>query len=259
MKNRLIFITNDDGFGALGIEKVIEVAKEFGRVVVIAPETMQSGQSHAITMYSPLSLRVVSKCDNVEIYACNGTPVDCVKMAFDHVLVDEKVDLVISGINHGSNSAINVLYSGTMGAAIEGSFYGCPAIGFSLLDHDLDADFSASQHYCREIIASVIDGDVSSSLCLNVNIPKGELETIKGIKVCRQCKGFWKERFVCRKDPRGADYFWLTGEFFNEEPLAEDTDNWALYHNYVSVVPIQVDLTDYSKMSSLQNILNSDI
>ena len=137
MKDRLIFITNDDGFDSLGIKSVIDVAKEFGRVVVIAPETMQSGQSHAITMFSPLSLRCVSKSEGVEIYACNGTPVDCVKMAFDHVLLDQKVDLVISGINHGSNSAINVLYSGTMGAAIEGSFYGCPTIGFSLLDHEI--------------------------------------------------------------------------------------------------------------------------
>ena len=256
MKDRLIFITNDDGFDSLGIKSVIDVAKEFGRVVVIAPETMQSGQSHAITMFSPLSLRCVSKSEGVEIYACNGTPVDCVKMAFDHVLLDQKVDLVISGINHGSNSAINVLYSGTMGAAIEGSFYGCPTIGFSLLDHDENADFTTSKHYCSEIITSVLGGDVDLPMCLNVNIPKGELETIKGVKVCRQCKGFWRERFVCRQDPRGQDYFWLTGEFFNEEPLAEDTDNWALYNNYVSVVPIKVDLTDYSKMSSLQNILH---
>ena len=257
MKDRLIFITNDDGFDSLGIKKVIEVAKEFGRVVVIAPETMQSGQAHSITMYSPLSLRLVSKCDEVELYACSGTPVDCVKMAFDNVLADVKVDLVISGINHGSNSAINVLYSGTMGAAVEGSFYGCPAIGFSLLDHADDADFTASQHYCREIIANVLDGDVSPSLCLNVNIPKGELSEIKGVKVCRQCKGFWKERFICRQDPRGANYYWLTGEFYNQEPLSEDTDNWALFHNYVSVVPIQVDLTDYSSMDSLKGVVNS--
>lgn len=257
MKEKLIFVTNDDGFDSLGIKSIIEVAKEFGRVVVIAPETMQSGQSHSITMYSPISLRIVSKSEGVEIYACNGTPVDCVKMAFDNILAHEKVDLVISGINHGSNSAINVLYSGTMAAAIEGSFYGPHAIGFSLLDHDLNADFTASKHYCREIITDVLNSNLDSPICLNVNIPKGELEVIEGIKVCRQCKGFWKEEFVRRQDPRGADYYWLTGEFFNEEPLSEDTDNWALYNNYVSVVPIQVDLTDYSKMGSLQTIIRS--
>lgn len=257
MKKPLIFITNDDGVAAKGLQEIIEVAREFGRVVVIAPETAQSGKAHAITMYSPLYLRTVRKEEDVEVYACGGTPVDCVKMAFDHILADQEVTMSISGINHGSNSAISVLYSGTMGAAIEASFYGAPSIGFSLLDHSNDADFTAAKIYARQIIAQVFSAKIELPLCLNVNIPNTPSDKIAGIKVCRQCRGYWKEEFVCRKDPRGVDYYWLTGDFINHEPENNETDEWALAHNFVSIVPIQVDMTNYEQIGELAGIINA--
>ncbi len=256
MSERVIFMTNDDGVNARGLAKLIEVARGFGHVIVVAPETAQSGMSHAITMGSPIYLRTVRKEPGLEVYACSGTPVDCVKMALDHLLVDRPIDLVLSGINHGSNAAINVLYSGTMGAAIEGGFYNVPSIGFSLTDHSEDADFEASGIAAREIIAGILANKPPVPLCLNVNIPVARPHEIKGIKVCRQCKGYWREEFFCRQDPRGKDYYWLTGEFQNAEPESTDTDEWALANMYVSVVPIQVDLTNHAQVVSLGKILN---
>ena len=255
MNERLILVTNDDGYDSKGLAAAVEVARSFGRVVVVAPETTQSGMSQAITMYNPLYLRRVREEEGLEIYAFSGTPVDCVKMAFDYLLRDERVDLVISGINHGSNSAVNVLYSGTMGAAIEGSFYGCPSVGLSLDDHRGDADFDAASAYGKRIVGDILAAEIELPLCLNVNVPVGRPETIKGIKLCRQNRGFWREEFYRHEDPRGREYFWLTGEFVNGEPGAEDTDEWALANNYVAVVPVQTDLTDYRQLSGLQNVL----
>ena len=259
---RLIFVTNDDVYAAKGLAAAIEVAREFGRVVVVAPETPQSGKSHAITMYNPLYLRRVRQEPGVEVYAFSGTPVDCVKMAFDYLLREERVDLVISGINHGSNSAVNVLYSGTMGAAIEGSFYGCPAIGLSLDYYELEdrapeADFEASIRYGKRIVGQVLGGEVELPLCLNVNIPVGKPDELRGIRLCRQNRGFWREEFYRHEDPRGREYFWLTGEFVNAEPQAEDTDEWALSHGWVSVVPVQVDMTDYRRLEELRGVLET--
>ena len=251
-KERLIFVTNDDGFAAKGFAAAIEVAREFGQVVAVAPAAPQSGRSQAITMYDPIFLELRHAEEGVEIYSFSGTPVDCVKFAFDHLLKDRRVDLVISGINHGSNSAINVLYSGTMGAAMEGSFYGSPSVGLSLLDHDDNPDFSAAEEYGTRIIESVLKGDFPIPLCLNVNIPVAPIEHIKGIRVCRQNKGYWKEEFFCRQDPRGKDYYWLTGDFCNAEPEATDTDEWALKHGYISIVPVQVDMTDYTRLDVLK-------
>ena len=162
---------------------------------------------------------------------------------------------MISGINHGSNSAVNVLYSGTMGAAIEGSFYGCPSVGLSLDDHRGDADFDAAAAYGKRIVGDILAAKIELPLCLNVNVPVGRLETIKGIKLCRQNRGFWREEFYRHEDPRGREYFWLTGAFVNEEPEAQDTDEWALSHGYVSVVPVQVDLTDYRQLGALAEVL----
>ena len=255
MKKPFIFITNDDGVNAKGLAHLIEAARLHGRILVIAPETSQSGMSHAITIASPLFLRSVRKEPDLEIYACTGTPVDCVKMAFDHLLKGKKVDLVVSGINHGTNSAISVLYSGTMGAAIEGSFYGVPSIGFSLLDFLPDADFEAATIHASQMIGQILEKPIELPLCLNVNIPIGRPEEIKGVRVCRQSKGYWKEEFYCRKDPRGRDYYWLTGNFQNDEPDAPDTDEWALKHGYISVVPIQVDMTDYQQIDPLKQRL----
>ena len=251
-KERLIFLTNDDSYRSKGFAAAIEIARQFGRVIAIAPDAPQSGMSQAITIYNPLYLRKVREEEGVLVYSLNGTPVDCVKMAFDHLFRDEKVDLVISGINHGSNAAVNVLYSGTMGAAIEAAFYNIPSIGLSLTDHDLDADFEGAMKYGSKIVESVLNGDMPRPLCLNVNVPKLPCSELKGIRLCRQTKGYWREEFYKRTDPHGRDYFWLTGAFSNAEPESEDTDEWALANGYVSVVPIQVDLTAYAQMKQLK-------
>ena len=254
-EEKLILVTNDDGYDSKGLAAAVEVARAFGRVVVVAPETTQSGMSQAITMYNPRYLRCVSRQEGQEVYAFSGTPVDCVKMAFDYLLRDQRVDLVVSGINHGSNSAVNVLYSGTMGAAIEGSFYDCPSVGLSLDDHSEDADFEAAVVYGKRIVRSVLEKKVELPLCLNVNVPVGKPGELHGIRLCRQNRGFWREEFYRHEDPRGRAYFWLTGDFVNGEPGAEDTDEWALAHGYVSVVPVQVDLTDYRQLAALANVL----
>ena len=186
----------------------------------------------------------------------SGTPVDCVKVAFDYLLRERKVDLVLSGINHGSNSAVALLYSGTMGAAIEGSFYDCPSIGLSLTDHRPDADFTAARIWGERIVRDVLEHPAPLPLCLNVNIPAGAPETIRGIRVCRQAQGLWREQFVCRQDPHGRDYLWLTGEFVNDEHGAEETDEWALTHGYVSVQPVQADQTDYRRMEEMRRLFD---
>lgn len=258
MKNeRLILVTNDDGYASKGLSAALEVARSFGRVIAVAPETPQSGMSQAITMYNPLYLRKVREEPGVEVYSFSGTPVDCVKMAFDYLLRDERIDLMISGINHGSNSAVNVLYSGTMGAAIEGSFYDCPAVGLSLDDHGADADFEAAILYGKRIIGDLLSAPPALPLCLNVNVPVGRPEELRGIRLCRQNRGFWREEFFRHEDPRGREYFWLTGAFVNREPEACDTDEWALRNGYVSVVPVQTDLTDYEQLRNLRRFYPS--
>ena len=234
MNERLIFLTNDDGFDSRGMEALIDIARRFGRVVVVAPERPQSGMSHAFTMLSPLFIRKVREKEGLEVYALSGTPVDCVKVAFDYLLRERKVDLVLSGINHGSNSAVALLYSGTMGAAIEGSFYDCPSIGLSLTDHRPDADFTAARIWGERIVRDVLEHPAPLPLCLNVNIPAGAPETIRGIR----------------------DYLWLTGEFVNDEHGAEETDEWALTHGYVSVQPVQADQTDYRRMEEMRRLFD---
>ena len=258
MKNqRLIFLTNDDSYLSKGFRAAVNLAREFGKVIAIAPDRVQSGMSQAITINSPLFLRQVEVSDDVEIYAFSGTPVDCAKVAFDHFFKEQRVDLVLSGINHGSNAAVNVMYSGTMGAAIEGSFYGIPAIGLSLDDHAADADFEGAVEYGRKIISAVLDAAdrLPRPLCLNVNVPRCAASEIKGIRLARQTRGFWREDFYARQDPQGRDYFWLTGAFHNAEPEAQDTDEWALKNLYVAVVPVQTDMTDYRQLKALDGVL----
>ena len=250
---RLIFLTNDDSYRSKGFEAAIEVARHFGRVIAIAPDTPQSGMSQAITIHSPLRLNKVRDEEGVTVYSLNGTPVDCVKMAFDYLLVDQKVDLAISGINHGSNAAINVLYSGTMGAAIEASFYNIPSIGLSLTDHSLDADFEGAIKYGVEIVERVLEGGLSLPCCLNVNVPNIPCNEIKGVRPSRQTRGYWREEFFPRTDPHGREYFWLTGGFQNAEPMAEDSDEWALANGYVAVVPVQVDMTEHRQLEQLKS------
>lgn len=246
----LILITNDDGITAPGIKATVEVMKKLGKVVVVAPDSPQSGMGHAITINKPLRLDKNNQFgDEVESYQCSGTPADCVKLAVDKVL-HRKPDLLVSGINHGSNSSINVIYSGTMSAAVEGAIEGITAIGFSLLDYSWNADFSASKVYMNKVATNVIKHGLPTDTLLNVNIPKGSIDDIKGAKICRQARAKWVEEFDQREDPYGRNYFWLTGKFSNLDK-GEDTDEWALAHGYVSIVPVQFDLTAHHAIGSL--------
>jgi len=248
----LILITNDDGINAKGINSLIEAAKDFGEIVVVAPEQAQSAMSHAITIKNPLFYQKVSgPIKNIQYFKTNGTPADCVKLAFNQIM-ERKPDLVLSGINHGTNSSISVIYSGTMAAAIEACIFGVDAIGFSLLDFDKDADFTAAKEICKRIIANTIEHKLEKGVCLNVNIPTIKLDKIKGIRVSRQASGLWQEVFDKRIDPNGREYFWLTGDFVIHEPEAEDTDEWALNNNFVSLVPVQVDMTAHKAISYLK-------
>lgn len=251
-KKPVILITNDDGISAPGIKALIEVMQEIGTVVVVAPDSPQSAMGHAITINNTLYVNQISKeNDKVLQYSCSGTPVDCVKMAVNEIL-HKKPDLCVSGINHGSNSSINVIYSGTMSAAVEAGIEGIPAIGFSLLDYSWNANFESCKKFVKTIAQQVIQNGLPSGTVLNVNIPNVDEKEIKGIKICRQAKAFWQEKFDKRTSPFGKDYYWLTGAFVNLDK-GEDTDEWALAHNYVSVVPVQFDLTAYHAIQELNN------
>lgn len=245
-----ILVTNDDGIYSPGIKCLTDIAKKFGDLIVVAPDKPQSGMGHAITINATLRIQKTSYHQAVQEYACSGTPVDCVKMAVNHIL-KKRPDLILSGINHGSNSSINVIYSGTMSAAIEGALEGTPSIGFSLCDYSMEADFTQTEPFVSKIIEQVIRNGLPKGVCLNVNLPKLKADEIKGIKLVRQAKANWVERFEERKDPYGRDYYWLTGEFVNFEPEANDTDEWALAEGYVSVVPTQADLTAHSMLKDL--------
>lgn len=247
---RLILVCNDDGYQAPGLAALIESVKPYGKVVAVVPEKGESGKSHAITMTLPLRLNLVRDDDYVTMYACSGTPVDSLKLALNRVL-DRKPDLVVSGINHGSNSSISVIYSGTMGAVIEACLNGIPAVGFSLLDFSRDADFTASKVVVKRMVENVLQHSLPPMVCLNVNIPRVPVNELKGIRLARQTKGVWKEEFDMRIDPHNKTYYWMTGDFKNFEPHAEDTDEWALAHGYASVVPVYVDLTAHHVMNQL--------
>ncbi len=246
----IILVTNDDGITSPGIKNLIEAAKTLGKVVVVAPDKAQSGMGHAITIGNPLRMDKVDMFGDVEAWQTSGTPVDCVKLAVDKIL-HRKPDLCISGINHGANHSINVIYSGTMSAAMEASIESIPSIGFSLLDYRFDADFTAATFYANKIIKTVLANKLDKHLLLNVNIPSVPKKKIKGIKVCKQAYAKYKEEFDERLDPHGKKYYWLTGEFINFDK-AEDTDVWALQNNYVSVVPVQFDLTNYTLKKLLE-------
>lgn len=245
----LILITNDDSIKAKGIASLVEAMKPLGDIVVVAPDSVQSGKGHAITIHEPLRLKTSNQFKGIESYTCSGTPVDCVKLALYEVL-DKRPTLLVSGVNHGSNAATNVLYSGTMSAAVEGAIESIPSIGFSLLDFDENADFDASMHYATKLATSVLENDLQKGVCLNVNIPKGKLAEIEGFKICRQGRAYWEDTFDKRQDPFGGDYFWMTGEYRTTDK-GEDTDLWALSHNFVSVVPTQFDMTAHHLISNL--------
>lgn len=251
-KKPLILVTNDDGITAPGLRTLIEVMKTLGEVVVVAPDTAQSGMGHAITTNSTLYVEEikVDSGDQKE-YSCSGTPVDCVKLAVKQIL-GRRPDICVSGINHGSNSSINVIYSGTMSAALEAGIEGIPAIGFSLCNYNWGADFSACQSYVKKITENVITHGLPEGVVLNVNIPDLPKKDIKGIKVCRQAKANWEEEFDKRQNPHGRDYYWLAGKFVNLDQ-GEDTDEWALENGYVSVVPVQYDLTAHHCIQNLHS------
>lgn len=255
MEKPLILVTNDDGISAPGILFLVSIAKKFGEVVVIAPDKPQSGMGHAITINSTLRINKTNYHHLSAEYSCSGTPVDCVKMAVNKLL-PRKPDLVLSGINHGSNSSINVIYSGTMSAAIEGALEGASSVGFSLCDYSIDADFTQAKSHIETIIAGVLKNKLPHGTCLNVNIPKLKADELKGIKVCRQAKANWVEEFEERLDPSGRAYYWLTGKFINFEPESTDTDEWALKNAYISVVPTQCDLTSHNYINQLTKILS---
>lgn len=250
-KKKLILVTNDDGVNARGIAALTEAMLALGEVVVVAPAEGQSGMSQAITVKHPLRVKK-SSLHGCTSYAVNGTPTDSVKLAFNQLL-DRKPDLLVSGINHGSNSSTSVLYSGTLGAALEGAVNGIPSIGFSIISYDPRADLQVAAEYAQQIASSVLDEGLPPYTCLNVNVPDGSKEELKGIRICRQTRGHWQEEFDKRKDPMGREYYWLTGKYFNAEPEAEDTDEWALKHNYVAVVPLQTDLTCFSAIEKIKN------
>lgn len=247
----VILITNDDGITAPGIRNLVEAVKGLGKVVVVAPDKPQSGMGHAITIGQPLRMNKVDIFDGVEAWQTSGTPVDCVKLAVDKIL-HRKPTICLSGINHGANHSINVIYSGTMSAAMEAAIESIPSIGFSLLDFNIEADFTAARFYVHKIVSALLkDKKLDKHLLLNVNIPSKPLELLKGIKLCKQAYAKYEEDFDERQDPQGKKYYWLTGKFINFDK-GKDTDVWALNNNYVSVVPVQFDLTNYTLKKQLE-------
>lgn len=248
-KRPLILISNDDGYLAKGINSLVDMVKHLGDIIVCAPDGARSGQSRAFSM-TPLTLTKVSEMEGLKIYRCSGTPVDCVKMAYNQ-LCSRKPSLVIGGINHGDNSSTNAQYSGTVGIAIEGAMKGIPSIAFSLCDHDADADFEPMRNIIVSTVKKVLAEGLPRFSCLNVNYP---LTTeVKGIRICRMAYGHWRQEIEKRIHPNGlSNYYWMTGFYHNNEPLAEDTDAWALENGYVSITPLTVDLTDYSLLEKLK-------
>ena len=251
-KKPLILVSNDDGITAPGVRALIEVMNTIGDVVVVAPDSPQSGMGHAITVDNVLHCNPITVDEGPQIeYSCSGTPADCVKMAVSEIL-NKTPDLCVSGINHGANSSISVIYSGTMSAAVEAGIEGIPAIGFSLLDYNYHADFKHCKEYIKQIALNALKNGIPEGVVLNVNIPKLTKEEIKGVKVCRQANGIWKESFDKRKSPFGKEYYWLSGEFVNNDK-GEDTDIWALENGYISIVPTQFDLTAHHAIQKINS------
>lgn len=252
MNKPLILVTNDDSIVSPGIRTLIEVMKTIGNVVVVAPDSPQSAMGHAITINNTLHIDKVKLDTELEHeYSCSGTPVDCVKIAVNEIL-KRKPDLCVSGINHGSNSSINVIYSGTMSAAVEAGIEGIPAIGFSHLDYSWETNLEPIKKWVKKITLEVLEKGLPEGVVLNVNFPKEKAGAIKGVKVCRQAKANWEEKFDKRTNPQGKEYYWLSGEFVNKDK-GQDTDEWALENGYVSIVPVQFDLTAHHAIQTINN------
>ena len=249
MKRPLILVSNDDGVQAKGLNELIHMLKPLGDVIAMAPSEPRSGAACSLTVSLPVKYGLVHNEDGLLVFKCSGTPVDCVKLASDSVL-DTRPDIIISGINHGDNSAVNVHYSGTMGVALEGCMKGIPSIGFSLCNHNPDADFTPASPYVRRITEEVLQRGLPAGVCLNVNFP--DTPFYKGIRICRQTKGVWKREWMKRSHPNGGDYYWLTGEFV-EHDEEEDSDHWALNHDYVAITPTLIDMTAYGMMEEMKH------
>jgi len=255
----LILISNDDGFQAKGINCLIDMVRSLGDILVCAPDGPRSGQSCAFSATVPLTLKCIRQEEGLEVWACNGTPVDCVKMALDN-LCTRKPDLIIGGINHGDNASVNAHYSGTMGVTMEGCMKYIPSVAFSLCDYRADADFSPLVPYVQQIVKRVLSDGLPLGVCLNVNFPlleergeRKEEREYKGVRICRMANGTWYNETTRVHHPRGYDYWWMVGHYRNDEPEAEDTDNWALTHGYVAITPTQTDLTAYKAIEQLKS------
>jgi 5'-nucleotidase len=263
MKRPLLLLSNDDGVNAKGLNVLMEALRPLGDIVVVAPDGPRSGFAGAITSDRPLVLKTIKSEEGLTVMSCSGTPVDCVKLALDAV-VSRKPDVVIGGINHGDNSSVNVHYSGTMGVVLEGCMKGIPAIGFSSCDPRADADFSAMLPYAVRITREVLAKGLPEGICLNVNAPivgsaeglKGytAVDSLKGIRICRQTRGTWAKEWVAQDNPRGGRHYWLTGQYVNFEPEAEDTDHWAMDHGYVAITPTKIDVTAYEVIDRLKSL-----
>jgi len=250
IKKPLILISNDDGFQAKGINVLIDTLRDIADLLVCAPDSGRSGYGCAFSVFNPLHLKLRRKEKGLEVWSCDGTPVDCVKLALDQLCTKRKPDMVIGGINHGDNASVNTHYSGTMGVAMEGAMKYIPSVAFSLCDHAEDADFDPLLPYIRHITQKVLEEGLPEGVCLNVNFPVAK--KFKGVKVCRMAKGTWGNECVRSIHPRGSEYFWMVGSYVNDEPKAKDTDNWALTHGYVAITPTRVDVTAYETMEKIK-------
>ena len=249
-KKPLILITNDDGVQALGINQLIEGIRPLGEIIVVAPDGPRSGMSSAITSINPIRVSLVKKEEDMTIWSCTGTPVDCVKIGVNE-LTDRKPDLVVSGINHGSNSAVCVIYSGTVGAVLEGCIFGIPSLAVSLTNHAHDADFTQAVKYGKLVAEKILREGLPKGICLNLNVP--DISDVKGLKVCSQTEGYWAEEFMESKDPAGKTVYWLTGEFRNADPDNSNNDEWALNQGYAALVPLQIDLTAHTALQKIKH------
>ena len=249
-KKPLLLLTNDDGVQASGLNSLIDSLRSIGEIVVVAPNLPQSGMSGAITVVNPIRASLIKEEENLKIYHCTGTPVDCVKLALNKLL-GRKPDMLLSGINHGSNAAVCIFYSGTIGAVFEGCINGIPSLGISLTDHSPKADFSQAVKFGKIAAEKILKENIPEGICFNLNVPN--ISGVKGLKICSQTKGYWTKEFVEMNDPAGRKVYWLTGNFFNQEPENIHSDDWALNQGYAALVPLHIDMTAYSFLAKIKD------
>lgn len=259
-KKPLILISNDDGYQAKGICCLVEMVKPLADIIVCAPDGARSGMACAFSATIPLMLTLKHEEPGLQVWSCNGTPVDCVKMALAELCHDRRPDLIIGGINHGDNASVNTHYSGTMGVVMEGCMKYIPSVAYSLCDYRADADFSPLTPYIRQFTQQVLDHGLPRGVCLNINFPllheSGEYSNYRGVRICRMAYGTWGNEVTKFRHPRGYDYWWMVGFYTNDEPEAEDTDNWALQHGFIAITPTRMDVTAYEAMDSLKSVFN---